>query len=240
MERENRLIRWGGASLVVSALGFLAVFGLLSARFDYPDVLDQPAATVLPALLEGGSGLQAIWWTYALLPLLLLPASAAAGQALGHGAAGLMRLAGSFAVLAALTLTLGLIRWPSLNHELALRYAQAGAGDRAAIEMVFQGFNRYLGTYVGEQLGEIFLNGWFVMVGAGMLRTVRFPKWLGRAGIGVGVLGLVGMFRFATDAVAPVAGLNNVLLPAWLITCGVALWRYGPLPVSASDPAPTP
>ena len=230
MRDENGMIRAAGASLVASALGFVAVFSVLARQFSYPDILEASPSVVLPALLEGGISLRVTWWVYSLLPLLLLPAAAGAFQALKGEREGVMRVASYFAVLAALTLTLGLIRWPSLNWELARLHAAAAPTERAAIEVLVIGFNRYLGTYVGEHLGELFLNGWFVMSGAAILRCARFPKWVAWVGICVGVLGLVGMFRFASALVEPVSAVNNLLLPAWLIFYGIALWKWGPLP----------
>jgi len=229
MENERGMIRTAGASLVISAVGFVVVFSILAGQFDYPDILDEPASQFLPALLDGGTSLHLTWWVYSLLPLLLLPAAAGAFQALRNDAEGMMRVASYFAVLAALTLTLGLIRWPSLNLELAERYATGTADQRAAIEIMVAATNRYLGTYIGEHLGELFLNGWFVMSGTAMLRSTRFPKWVAWAGICVGVLGLVGMFRFASSVVEPISAANNFLLPAWLITYGIALWTRGPM-----------
>ena len=44
----------GGLALVVGAIGFLAVFAYLAARFNYPEVLDGSAEDVLPALLASG------------------------------------------------------------------------------------------------------------------------------------------------------------------------------------------
>ena len=41
------IIRSGGLCLAGGALAFLGVFAYLAARFNYPDVLDGPAATVL-------------------------------------------------------------------------------------------------------------------------------------------------------------------------------------------------
>ena len=54
---------------------------MLSASFDWPDILREPAATVLPAFSAGGTGLIWTWfaiaWTYALLAIPIL-------VALGH------------------------------------------------------------------------------------------------------------------------------------------------------------
>jgi hypothetical protein len=43
--------------------------------------------------------------------------------------------------------------------------------------------------------------------------------------VGTAVLGLLGMFRNVTTVVAPIAELNNYLLPAFMIILGVALVR---------------
>jgi len=48
------VIRFGGLCLAGGAVAFLGVFSYLAARFNYPDVLDGPAATVLPSLLATG------------------------------------------------------------------------------------------------------------------------------------------------------------------------------------------
>jgi hypothetical protein len=68
-------IRTGGLALLAAALGFIAVFAYLAVRFDYPDVLEAPAATALPALLSMGPTGRAVWGLYGLLPLLLVPAA---------------------------------------------------------------------------------------------------------------------------------------------------------------------
>jgi hypothetical protein len=60
--------RAGGWSLVAAALGFIAVFSYLAARFDYPAVLDGAAADVLPRLLALGDAGRAVWAVYAFLP----------------------------------------------------------------------------------------------------------------------------------------------------------------------------
>jgi hypothetical protein len=224
---EKQGIRLAGALLVATAIAFMAVFGILASSFNYPDVLAGSPAEVLPALLAGGTSLRVVWWIYSLLPLALIPAAVGAFDALRNERESLMRLGTYCAVLAALTLTLGLIRWPSLNHELATIYATASPEGRAAVEVVYAGFSSYLGTYIGEQLGEIFLNAWFVAAGLTMARAPRFPRWIGWFGVVAGALGFIGVFRFATGLVAPVAALNNLVLPLWLVLFGVALFRYG-------------
>jgi len=226
-EVERGTVLAGGIALVLGALGFLGVFAYLAARFHYPDVLDGSAADVLPALLATGSAGRAAWAFYAVLPLIWLPAGVGAFEALRARAAGLMRLAMLFAVVAAISMMLGLMRWPSIHWELAKAWATANASERVVLAATFDGLNRYLGNFVGEFLGELSVGLFFVLSGVGLLRHERAPRFLGWWGVATGILGLVGMWRNVTPAVDFVAEVNNYLLPLWMLGFGGWLLSVG-------------
>jgi len=215
----------GGLALIGGALAFLGVFTWLAIRFDYPDVLDGRAADVLPALLATGDTGRAVWALYAVLPLIWVPAGVAAFEALRARAAGPMRVAMIFAALAALSMMLGLMRWPSIHWELARAWGTAGESERAALAAVFDGLNRYLGNFVGEFLGELSVGAFFTLSGVGLLREARTPRWLGWWGVVAGVLCLVGMWRNMTSSVDLVAEVNNYSLPLWMLALGIWLVR---------------
>lgn len=212
----------GGIALAGGALAFLGVFSYLAARFHYPEVLDGPAGEVLPALLATGSTGRMAWAFYSVLPLVFIPAGAAALEALRERAAGLMRVAALFALLASFSMVLGLMRWPSVHWELARAWGGATEENRFVLAAVFDGLNRYLGNFIGEFLGELSFSVFFVLSGVGLLRHPRAPGWLGWWGIATGVLGLIGMWRNVTPSVAGIASANNYLLPAWMI--GFGMW----------------
>jgi hypothetical protein len=128
---------------------------------------------------------------------------------------------------------LGLLRWPSMHWELARAWDGAAPAERATIAVLFGGLNAYLGNFIGEFLGEFAFNAFFLLSSIAMMRTPAFPRWIGWWGAATAVLGLVGMFRNVSLAVAPVAGANNYLLPLWMIGFGVALLRYGRPPETA-------
>jgi hypothetical protein len=215
----------GGIALVGGAIAFLGVFSWLAASFNYPAVLDGEASAVLPALLATGATGRAAWALYAVLPLVFIPAGVGAFEALRERAAAPMRVAKLFAFLAALTMMLGLMRWPSVNWELARAWNGVAASERVALSAVFNGFNSYLGNYLGEFLGELAFSLFFTITGVALLRLHRVPRWLGWWGIATGLLGLVGLWRNVTAVVAPVAAINNYLLPAWMIGLGIWLIR---------------
>jgi hypothetical protein len=216
-------VRVGGFSLIAAAIGFTAIFMYLAARFNYPAVLDGSAADVLPKLLSLGTIGRGVWAAYALLPLLLIPAGIGAYVALRDSAPGAMKAALIFSVLAAVSMLLGLARWPSIQWELGKAYATAGPESRAAIDAVFSGLNAYLGNLIGEFLGELSLNAFFLLVAFAMLRSGR--RYAGYAGMVAGLVGLIAAFRNVTQAVEMVANVNNTLLPVWLTALGILLVR---------------
>jgi hypothetical protein len=229
--------RAGGLALIGGAVAFLGVFSFLAARFDYPEVLDGSAAEVLPKLLATGTAGRAVWALYGFLPLIWIPAGAGAFHALRPVREGSARTAMLFAVVAAISMMLGLLRWPSIHWALAEAYAAGGPSDRAVIAAVFTGLNSYLGNYVGEFLGELCFSVFFLLSALAMLAPAAgFPRWMGYFGVVTAVAGLLGMFRNVTDVVDPVAAANNYLLPLWMIVFGIGLLRYDRAASKTADP----
>lgn len=224
---QNSIIRIGGISLIVAAVAFIAVFSYLAASFNYPEVLDGRAADVLPALLDTGSTGRAVWAIYALLPLFWIPAAVGSFHALRARSEGSVRLATLFAVVSSLAMVAGLMRWPSFHWELARAWIAASPESRITFDTLFNATNLYLGTYIGEFVGELAMSMFFLLSAIAMLRRGSgFASWIGWLGIITSVAGFIGMFRNATHAVAPVAEVNNYLLPVWMIVFGVSLLRY--------------
>ncbi len=216
----RQLERLTGGLLIVLALAFSAVFTVLQSRFGYPDVLDYSAQQVLPQLLAGGASLRLTWLVYALLPLLLVPITALLVQRFGQASKGLRQALMSTAALATLALMLGLIRWPSLHWLLAEQLAH-GEVSPSSIALLFDAANVYLGTFVGELLGEILLYAWIGL--AAVLAAKRLPRWLSVALLLTAVSGEVGAWRPFSEVAQVVADVNNLLLPLALLGLGVGL-----------------
>jgi hypothetical protein len=160
--------------------------------------------------------------------LIWLPAGVAAYEALAPVRRGAMRLALLFSVVAALSLMLGLMRWPSVHWNLAREFVQAAPPERAVLAAVFDGLNTYLGNYVGEFLGELSFSVFFLLTSIVWLKSPGLARWIGWLGVLTSALGLVGTFRNVTRVVVPIAAVNNYLLPAFMIVLGIALMRWPP------------
>ncbi len=101
---------------------------------------------------------------------------------------------------------------------------------------MFDGLNRYLGNYLGEFVGELCLNAFFLLSARAMWRGRILPRWVAGFGLASGSLGWIATSRNVTGVVAPVAALNNAVLPLWMIVFGVGLFLLGdaqPLTIDA-------
>ena len=225
--RYRRMTVAGGLCFVAGAVAFVFVFAYLAVNFDYPAVLDGEPADVMLRLRDGGSTMRAIWAIYAFLPLLLVPGAVGAHFAC-PSSRGRMTLALVLASLGSLAMCLGLMRWPSIHWTLADAYVQSAPDIRASLEVIFDGLNLYLGTYIGEFLGETCLAAFFVLTGFSMLDEKWFPAWLGWSGAAFGLMFFMGALRNSVPELQAVADINNALLPAWMLVLGASLiWHPG-------------
>jgi hypothetical protein len=99
--------------LVAVPVAFKVAFGLLAARFNYPDILCRPTGEVLGRFHQGGSGLVLLWWFFAL-SVLFAPLVVLLSRSLVGADATLVSVGATVGVLAAAVQFLGLIRWPFL------------------------------------------------------------------------------------------------------------------------------
>jgi hypothetical protein len=131
------------------------------------------------------------------------------------------------------------MRWPSFHWALAQVWA-ADPSTHPALEAVFNAANLYLGNYIGEFLGELTMSLFFLLAATAMLKQGSgFPRWIGSLGAVTASAGLIGMFRNVTSVVAPVADVNNYLLPLWMIVFGVSLFRSAANPTESLQRGPT-
>ncbi len=212
----------GGVSLVAATILFAAVFSYLAAAFDYPAVLDRPAGDVLPALLALGKSGRAVWFVYGFIPLLLIPTARGVEEAVRAAAPRLGRAAVWLAVVSCAAMMTGLLRWPTLQWGIAQQWMSATPASRELLAGRFATANLYLGNVIGEFVGELFLNGFF-LTSSLALAAGRRRRWLICAGVAASALGWIAMLRNMTSVVAPVAALNNGVLPLWMLTLGVTL-----------------
>jgi hypothetical protein len=237
---EERDLRAPTAALLIALPVFFTVFyTLLQVTFDYPSILRQPTTEVLQRFHAGGPTLIAIWYGFALTPLLFLPAAVLLERTLRGSSPSYLFLATPLAIVATMVQVLGLLRWPFLVPELAqtANNPATDAATRAATLAIFEAFHRYLGVAVGEHLGYLFTAAWTVVICLALRQTARFPAWLSW-------MGIVAAFGIAIGLLEPlglnVAGMINalsyMLWSLWLIAVGISLLRAGEMTTISGAP----
>ena len=211
-------------------VAFNLCFALLARLFDYPEILRRPTSEVLARFRAGGARLLLLWWTFALTAVLLAPLAVLLATALVGANSGVVAVAATTGVLAAVVQFLGLVRWPFLVPYLARMDADASPALHATIDVIFQSFNRYLGVAVGEHLGYLFTGAWSLVSGVAVTQATNTPWWLGVAGIIVGALLMICSFEFVgtleQEGWTLAAALTPVAYAArsvWLVAVGTAL-----------------
>ena len=207
------LARVTGGLFVVGALAFAAAATVLSSTFDWPDILREPAAVVLPAFVAGGPGLVWTWfatgWTYALLvvPILLLPA------VLGRRDDPVLRAATAVGAASVLLSLIGFLRWVFVVPPLARSYVSDDPVTRAAVDAAWTAQHQFGGALLGEHLGQLLAIGWSLTLSVIILRSRVLPRWLGVAGLSVSALYLVNQGDILVTAVPgfPVWDLAGLL-----------------------------
>src|SRR3954467_13415891 len=223
------LRRTTGGLFVASALAFAVSATVLSATFDWPDILREPAGVVLPAFVAGGTTLVWTWfataWTYGVLlvPILLLP------TVLGRRSDPVLRVATYAGATSVVLSLIGFLRWVFVVPALADTYLTGDAVTRAAVDAAWTAQHQFGGALLGEHLGQLLALGWSVVLSVVILRTRVLPRWLGVTGLVVSALYLTNQGDILATAVPgfPVWDLGGLLGSTgwglWVAALGVVL-----------------
>lgn len=219
-----------GILLIIVPILFNVFFALLSAKFEYPDILRKPTGEILKKYQAGGTSLKLLWLGFAYTALLFAPLAIMFGQVFTGSRLSLLTII--IGVLAGFVQFLGLIRWSFLVPELARQYNDMSpkAPERKTIELVFSSAHRYLGVSIGEHTGYFLTGLWTFLMGVMIIRADFLPNFLGWVGLVIGVMVGLGALEFVgkyekngwklIDKLVPVA---YILWSLWLIACGIAL-----------------
>lgn len=200
--------------LIVAAVLANVAFVALGSIFNYPDVLDEPADTVL-ASFRADEGPISLWFSVLALSAALLAPIAIGVARLSPERT--MRLAVPVGIAAAVVQVIGLLRWPILVPGFA------ADGDTGA----FTTAGDVLGTAIGETLGYALTAAWTVLVVVSLGRRFagRWFVWLGAAGAALVAVGVVSPLELAVVDEANFVGY--ILWSVWLIAFGAVLLVRG-------------
>lgn len=233
--------RTTGVLFIVAAVAFAIAASVLSATFDWPDILREPADKVLTEYTAGGTGLTWTWfavaWTYGLLaiPILMLP------KAINRESSTLLRIATTIGAASVLLSMIGFLRWVFVVPPLARAHAD---GD-SAVAAAWTAQHQFGGALLGEHLGQLLAIAWSVGVSVVILQTHVLPRWIGWAGLVASVLYFLNQGDVLATGVPdfpvwePAGLLGSTAWGVWTILLGVGLlihWKSTPADVEEARP----
>jgi hypothetical protein len=233
------LLRWTTLLLVLEPILMYAAFFVLSSSINWPASLDEPASVNLPLVTQERGAVVVGYGAYLAYSLLILPLSVLLYFALKErGASPLLAVAAAVGAISALARALGIGRWLFLMPSLAEIYEDPSSSPaaREAVEVAYVAFNEYAGG-VGELLG-VTLTGalWVGLTSAALLRSGRFPRWLGLLGLLAAAFLLPGLLSVAgLDVGSLFAFIGGNVLLVWMLALAVILFRNGRPPVNTPE-----
>ncbi len=213
-----------GWVMVSFSLVTSACFGVLSAVFNFPEILREPAAEVLPKFAENATIIRPTYWLLAMTGLVLIGISVELGNVISGS---LGRLISGFGAATGIFWALGYARWPITMPLLAQEYQ---SGNQAQASALYNLLNRYAGMTVGEHLGFISMGVFAAALALGLRRAQIGPRWL----IAIGFLAAVSIAGTAYEQYDPsltvlgaINGAANTVWFLWILALGVVLVRRG-------------
>ncbi len=222
-------VRAIGAALIVFAIAFNLPYAWLAAQFAYPDILRQPAGTILAAFSAGGAALILAWAAFALAALLFAPIAVAVARVTERtpGAGGAVAALG---IAAGVTQAIGLSRWVYAVPGLAASWTSSAAdpGLRAALEANFMALHQFAGVGIGEAIGQSLTAFWLIGVALDQFRHRRFGPAVAIVGLAGGLVLLLGTVEGIATVIPFDPGLFGLgallgflILTVWMIWTGL-------------------
>jgi len=208
------------ALLILAAVLANVAFTALGSVFNYPDVLDDPAGSVLADFRDHQAAVSGWFSVLALSAALFAPIAIGVGRLSAQRA---MRIAVPVGIAAAVVQVVGLLRWPLLVPGYASDAASADTGVAAGARDSFTTASDILGTAIGETLGYLLTATWTILVLVALGRRYA-GRWFEVLGAVAAVLVLAGVLSPLGLPVIDTANfVGYVLWSLWLIALAVVI-----------------
>ncbi len=216
-----------GWLLVAESLLIFVPLAVLGSAINWPKSLSDPAAKILPLLVENASAVRFGYLVYLIYSILFWVIASLTIQVLSDDKPDSiwLRVATGFGIASAVARCLGIIRWLVAMPALATLYIDPtiSTGTRESIAVVYLALNDYAGS-VGEVLGvSLFAGLWLAIVSLRILQTRVLPRWLGFLGlVSATLLGVQLARLFGVDLGAFIS-ISVSVLQLWFLAMGIVL-----------------
>lgn len=224
---HTRSVRTAGGLMIAAAVLANVCFALLGSRFNYPDILREPATNILRQFHSDVGPVALLFAGLAAASALLIPIAWFSRHLLGPAPTRVRRIMVTAGIAAGMVQVVGLLRWPLFVPRLAAVVANPAtkADARSNAIDTFQTLHTYLGGLVGEAFGYALTAIWTVAMVTGVVR--RPGRWFAPLGIASAILIAMGLLEPLGIALAGLANfVGYIVWSLWVVTFGIWLLRH--------------
>ena len=234
----NQFRKMTGLLFIFGSILVNIPYAMLITNFQYPDILREPAATVLSQFQAGGASLIFTWLAFAWAGLPLLLGTVMLKRVLEPEGHTLLETATTLGLVGLVLAVVGLTRWVFVVPGLARLYTDPTSSEmvRASVLVTFQAIHQYGGVVIGEHISQFMTVVWMALISGMMLRSALFRAWQGWLGLVAALVFFLAQSELLATVIpsfpeVPMAGLiGSLLWLVWMIVLGVALFRFRPAP----------
>ena len=221
--------RQAATFLIIEILLIFAPLIILGAAINWPASLDEPANVNLPLILEQYSAMMTGYTIYLVYSLLFWPMAYLTGRAIVINDTSniLFHVASGFAALSTMARALGIARWLFAMPLLARFYTDPAVSEniKESISMVYEMLNAYSGG-IGELLGvSLFASIWLVLISMLLIRSYRWPSWLGYSGLVVAASLSLNLLEMVGIDMGAMITVSETLQHFWMLAMAIVFLR---------------
>ena len=213
--------------LVAEAVTVTIPVIILGAKFDFPDILRQPASKAFELFQANQSSVILGYYIFLISSLIYIPLSYSLKETLFKpDLKPLLGLLTGLGITTAIFQAIGFVRWIFVMPFLTERYF-IDPQSKNTITLIYDFVNRYGGMSIGEHLGFLAMGSWTLVLSYILICHSGFKKILGYFGIFIGFSLIISVLEHFGGSTAGFFGtlnfLANTIFTFWIVAIAIAI-----------------
>ncbi|OYQ49178.1 hypothetical protein CHU92_00450 [Flavobacterium cyanobacteriorum] len=217
--------------LFAEALSVTIPVIILGNYFNFPDILREPASKAFELFKMNQNEIQAGYYIFLISSLLYIPLSYQLSQWFKSERKILSQALQGLGIATTVFQSIGFIRWIFTMPFLTEMYF-GNTSSKETAALLYETLNRYAGMSIGEHLGFIAMGSWTIILAALIIKQNTIKKWLGYAGLFIGILLLFSVIEHFGGKQAPIFGalnfIANSLWTFWIVAIAINILLIKP------------
>ena len=213
--------------LVAEAVTVTIPVIILGAKFDFPDILRQPASKAFELFQANQSSVVFGYYIFLVSSLIYIPLSYSLKETLFKpNLKPLLGLLTGLGITTAIFQAIGFVRWIFTMPLLTEQYF-ANPESKATVTLIYDFVNRYAGMSIGEHLGFLAMGSWTLVLSSILIYHSGFKKILGYFGLLIGSSLIISVLEhFGGNNTGFFGTLNflaNTVFTFWILGIAIAI-----------------